>query len=163
MPTTFTSLRVSGTATIATLVATAVTLTTVAITTLTSTTANITTANVQTLSGTTILATEVGDVIEGTTISGSTIRNTAGTISIDGTDLESNLTISGATVRAITGFTGATLMISDTSGSGAINVYGPDGGGTCFFDTDAAGWTICSYLNGVQACSIAAAGVCPRF
>lgn len=56
MATRFTSLGIAGTATIATLVATAVTLTTVAITTLTATTANITTANVQTLSGSTVRA-----------------------------------------------------------------------------------------------------------
>jgi hypothetical protein len=71
-------------------------------------------------------------------------------------------TITGTTIKATGSFTGATLQINDTTGSGNINVFGPDGGGVCFFDTDAAGWTVCSYLNGVQACSIATAGYCPR-
>lgn len=38
------------------------------------------------------------------------------------------------------------------AGSGVIRVSGPDGGGDCFLDSDAAGWTQCSYLNGVQTC-----------
>lgn len=70
--------------------------------------------------------------------------------------------VNGGTVKATTAFTGATLQVNDTTGSGAINVYGPDGGGMCFFDLDAGGWTVCSYLNGAQLCSIAAAGYCPR-
>lgn len=72
-------------------------------------------------------------------------------------------TVTGTVLKATSSFTGATMTISDTTGSGNINVYGPDGGGVCFFDSDAAGWTVCSFLNGVQACSIAAAGYCPRF
>jgi hypothetical protein len=71
-------------------------------------------------------------------------------------------TITGTTIKATGSFTGATLQVNDTTGSGAINVYGPDGGGVCFFDLDAGGWTVCSYLNGAQLCSIAAAGYCPR-
>lgn len=137
--TVFSNLRTRGTLAVVGLA----TLATAVVTTIGITTANITTANVQTLSG-------------------STIKNTAGTFVVDGTDVESTITYSGSVVRAIGGFTGSTLTVSDTSGSGAINVYGPDGGGVCFFDTDAAGWTVCSYLNGVQACSIAQAGYCPR-
>lgn len=71
--------------------------------------------------------------------------------------------VNGTTVKATGSFTGATLTISDTTGSGNLNVFGPDGGGVCFFDTDALGWTVCSYLNGVESCSIATAGYCPRF
>lgn len=76
-----------------------------------------------------------------------------------------NLTVTnvnGSVVKATGSFTGATLQVNDTTGSGAINVFGPDGGGMCFFDLDAGGWTICSYLNGAQLCSVAAAGACPR-
>ncbi len=80
MSTNFTSvgikntLIVGGTATIATLIATAVTLTTATITTANITTANTTTENVQTLSGTTINALQAGSIINARTISGATIN-----------------------------------------------------------------------------------------
>lgn len=84
MPTTYTSLRVAGTATIATLIATAVTLTTVTITTGTITTANITTANittgnVQTLSGATINALQANGAVKAQTVSGAVLKFGGGT------------------------------------------------------------------------------------
>ncbi len=79
MPTTLGSLKVTGTATLATLVATAVTLTTVAITTGTFTTANITTANIttanaQTISGASINSQQANGLIRGKTVSGSNLK-----------------------------------------------------------------------------------------
>ena len=83
MPTRFSSLGITGTATIATLVATAVTLTTVTITTGTFTTANITTANtttenVQTLSGATIKALQANGIVQARTISGAAVTTGVG-------------------------------------------------------------------------------------
>ena len=112
--TVFQNLRVRGTLTLVGLT----TLVTAVVTTLTVTTGNFTTANIQTLSGTTILATEVGDSIEGTTISGATIRNTAGTFLVDGTDVETTVTISGTTLRMSGTMSGAsTLTLSALGGS----------------------------------------------
>ena len=69
--------------------------------------------------------------------------------------------LSGAVLEFRGSFSGTTLTVSKT-GSGNINVFGSDGGGMCFFDTDAAGWTVCNALNGAFSCSIATAGYCPR-
>lgn len=79
MATTFSSLKVTGTATLATLIATAVTLTTVAITTANITTANVTTANVQTLSGATINALQANGIVKARTLSGAVIKYGGGT------------------------------------------------------------------------------------
>ena len=64
-----------------------------------------------------------------------------------GTGLEVNATMSGAKV----------VVNKQGAGSGMIVVNGSDGGGSCFQDSDGAGWTQCSYLNGTQTCATVAA------
>lgn len=98
--------------------------------------------------------------LEADTVSGATIRSTNGLAVITNSLMES-VTVSGATVRGLV-LSGHTLKINaQASGSGKISVHGSDGGGTCFQDTDGAGWTTCEYLNGVETCTIANSTTCP--
>lgn len=124
--TTFRNLRVKGTLAVVGVLTAGV----FAVTTLTGTTGNFTTVNVQTLSG-------------------ATIKNTAGTFTVDVTDIESTLTYSGSIVRAKSSFTGATLKVTPTTGSAAVTIYGgAKGSHICIFDTDGGGWTEIDALNG---------------
>jgi len=52
------------------------------------------------------------------------------------------------------------LDIDKGTGYGQITVNGSSGGCMMFRDTDDAGWTECSYLNGTQTCTLDADGVC---
>lgn len=109
-----------------------------------------------------IVGTLDATTLEAVTVSGSTLRNTDGSISIDGTDLETTKTISGSTIRAITVFSGAKLAITPTTGTAALVLFGgAKGSHQCFFDTDAAGWTALDCLNGTCTGRIASAAECP--
>lgn len=192
MATNFTSvgvknaLTVSGTATLATLIATAVTLTTVGITTANITTANVTTGNIQTHSGSEVRArnriiSSGSLVVEGTTALESTTTattvnaQTVNATTLSGWTLRTNLqlatsgslVVEGATtmvgvLTAQNTISGALLRVTQPgAGTGKVVINGSLGAEVCYRDTDNAGWTACTYLNGVETCATANAATCP--
>lgn len=126
MPTRFTSLGVAGTATIATLIATAVTLTTVTITTANVTTINATTANVQTGSASTLrvgvkLLNSGSLVVEGNSTFQSPVLSTVvAKATVSGTSLRLNQPGAGLEVDPLCVKTDGSIGYLPRSSTGSI-------------------------------------------
>ena len=54
----------------------------------------------------------------------------------------------------------STLDIDQGTGKGQVTIDGSTGGCLMIRDTDDAGWTQCSTLNGVMTCSVDSDGIC---